>query len=264
MSKRDASLIDSALPVVTEAVPRHKPCVAGIFGRGNVGKSVLGLLLAERALAAARNVIVADIDRTNATLPAFLDGVARPEYAEDEAVSEWLSAMIEDALSTRRSILLDTAGGDDLFLRYAKQFGLGDLLTSQGVEPVAIHVIGPSVDDLSMLRDFEEAGVFAPERTILVLNEGRISDGRPAALAFRTIEEHPVFRAALNRGAVLVRMPKLPCMAKLLNARLTFTQAVSGVVVDGRETFGLMNRQLVKGWRAQMDEQLLPVERWLP
>jgi hypothetical protein len=45
-----------------------------------------------------------------------------------------------------------------------------------------------------------------------VLNEGLVPPGRVARTAFGPIIGHDVFRMVLDRGAVVVRMPRLACM----------------------------------------------------
>ena len=42
------------------------------------------------------------------------------------------------------------------------------------IQPVAVHLIGAGRDDLAYPRDVDEGGAFAPEATILVLNEAHV------------------------------------------------------------------------------------------
>ena len=47
-------------------------------------------ILKERADEAGRPVVIADADRTNATLGAFYEGVERPDHPDEKTVADWL------------------------------------------------------------------------------------------------------------------------------------------------------------------------------
>lgn len=263
MSARDRS---SSVPESTTQAPK----LVVLLGRGRVGKSTLGMWMAERARLEGRSLIIADIDRTVATLPAFFGDVSQPDSGEDDDVSGWLNALFETQIEKRSTILLDTGGGDTLFGRYAKAFGLSQLLESAGVEAVAVHVMGPSRDDLTVLRDCEESGDFAPERVILVRNAAQVQGSRSADAAFKEVVSHKVYRQAVERGAREVLMPRLDNMNRLVAANALFNQAATDnalkvVATNGaRDPFGLFNRRLVWLWLKAMTENFEPVAGWLP
>lgn len=240
------------------------PAFVAAFGRGNSGKSTGLRWLGERALGNGR-VVIGDCDRNNQTLTGFFgDIVERPAYSDDDSVVAWLSGAIDDVVENRLSLLLDMGGGDLVLPRYAGAMQLAGFLEAEGIRPVAMHFIGPAIDDLSTLHEIEQSGAFCPEATILVLNAGLIRDTRSPELAFQAVREQPSLVAAIERGARVVVMPKLGCMQEIDKRRLYFADAQAGKVKPGQDPLGPTARQMVALWRRAMDAAFAPVEQWLP
>jgi hypothetical protein len=246
-----AEVLDRDDPVTTQ-----KPKLVVTHGRGGTGKSTFVRVMVERAQAAGRATVIADADRTNATLPGFFSDVLRPEHPDETTVHDWLDTLINEQASARLTVALDMGGGDQVFKRFARSLELASLLDGAGIMPVALHFIGPDIDDLSYLKDIEESDAFCPTATVLVLNEGLIKDARPPEAAFADVREHPTYRAALKRGAREIVFPKLGCMQEVNARRLSFAAA--------QDQLGLTNRQRVAIWRRQVETALVPVEEWLP
>jgi hypothetical protein len=250
--------------LVTDQDPPAEPNLDGraalivTHGRGGTGKSTFARVMVERAEMGGRPTVVADADRTNATLPGFFEGVLRPEYPDDQTVTEWLDKLINQMADERRVVVLDMGGGDQVFKRFARSLELVDLLTGAKVEPCALHFIGPDLDDLAYLRDIEDGNAFCPPHTALILNEGLIKDGRPREAAFQSVREHPIYWAAVKRGCVEIWFPKLGCMQDINARHLSFTDA------ETSKALGLTNRQRVSVWRRQMEQALQPIASWLP
>jgi hypothetical protein len=133
-----------------------------------------------------------------------------------------------------------------------------------GVEPVGVHFLGCDLDDLAYLRDVEEGNVFAPRRTILVLNEGIVPANRSVAKAFDAIQNHDIYRAAIARGAKPIFMPRLGCMSEVDRRRLMFEDAEAGRVKEGQDKIGPINRQMIAIWRRAMDKAFADVADFLP
>jgi hypothetical protein len=245
---------------VTELPPRgvasNQPKLVVTHGRGGTGKSTFVRMMLERAQERGREVAVADADRTNATLAAFFSDVIRPDHPDDQTVHDWLDDLVNKQAEDRMSIILDMGGGDQVFKRFAKELELAKLMESADIMPVAVHLIGPDIDDLAYLHDVEQSGAFCPSATILVLNEGLIRDARPRDVGFATVREHPIFLTALRRGAREIWFPKLACMAEVNARRLLFAAA--------EQSLGLTNRRRVEIWRREVEKALAPVADWLP
>lgn len=225
-------------------------------GRGGTGKSTFVRVMVERAQEAGRGPAIADADRTNATLASFFKDVIRPDYPDEKTVHDWLDSLINQQAEDQITVVLDMGGGDQVFKRFAKSLELSALLDSAGILPVALHFIGPDIDDLTYLKDIEESGAFCPPQTVLVLNEGLIRDARPMEAAFADVREHATYRAALARGAREIVFPRLGCMQEVNSRRLSFAEA--------QKSLGLTNRQRVAIWRRDVEQALVPVIDWLP
>jgi hypothetical protein len=234
------------------------------LGRGKTGKSTFIRWAAETALERGAEPVIADADRTNATLAAFFENVTRPESPEDEDVRLWLNDFVDRQIDSRFSALLDLGGGDLILKTWARDLELAAFLEHHDVVPVAVHFLGCDLDDLSYLRDIEESARFRPPQTVIVLNEGLVPTGRVVRTAFRPIIEHEVFRQVLNRGAVVVRMPRLACMHEIERRRLPFADAEAGRVKAGQDRIGPVNRQLIAIWRREMASAFANIAQWMP
>jgi hypothetical protein len=241
------------------------PCYLVAFGRGNSGKSTGLRYLGERALAAGRRVLICDCDRNNQTLTAFFgNAVERPDYPDDDSVIAFLNRCADSIASSSLSVVLDMGGGDLVFPRYARSLQLANLLEENGVRPVAMHFVGPALDDLTTLQEIEQSGAFCPDATVIVLNAGLIRDTRTPDAAFKAVRDHETVKAAEARGALVVTMPRLACMHEIDQRRLTFADAQKGRVKPGQEPLGLTMRQMVTIWRRGMESAFTPAEEWLP
>jgi len=226
-------------------------------GRGRTGKSAVLRTLKERAMMAGRDVAVADADRTNATLASFFADVVRPDYTDEAEMSAWLDELCNSQNDTRMTVILDIgASGHGIFLRFASELRLADLLTKVGIVPVSIHCIGPDPDDLNPLGEIQKVEGWCPPQTILLLNEALIKNNRPVDVAFADVRNSPIYQAALKRGAREVLFPRLACMDEINARKLSFEEAETKL--------GLTNRQRVYLWRQAVAKAWEPVADWLP
>ena len=241
-----------------------RPKLVFPLGRGGRGKTWWTRWAVERAQEAGRPVAVADADRTNATLSAYFSGVHVPPGADDADMRDWFAAFCEQLIERRLTAMLDLGGGDLLLKRLAREIGLVSFLESHDVQPVAIHLLGPDRDDLAYLHDLETDQLFAPEATLLVLNEALLPAGRSVKAAFGAVLDNPIFEGAIARGAKSVWMPRLVPAHEVDDRRLTFAAAEASQVKDGQAPIGPWNRQLIANWRRTMEANFAPVAAWLP
>jgi hypothetical protein len=247
-----------------DTVEQETPKLVLTMGRGKTGKSTFIRWAGERAYRSGRSPIIADGDRTNATLAAFFEGVARPPSPDPLEMKDWLGQLIESQIEERFNVLLDLGGGDLVWKEYARDLELVQMCEKYGVEPVGVHFLGCDLDDLAYLRDVEEGNVFAPRRTILVLNEGIVPANQSVAKAFDAIQNHDIYRAAIARGAKPIFMPRLGCMSEVDRRRLMFEDAEAGRVKEGQDKIGPINRQMIAIWRRAMDKAFADVADFLP
>ena len=138
-----------------------------------------------------------------------------------------------------------------------------DLLTvmeDAAIAPVAIYLLSPRVDDLTPLSEMQAAG-FQPQATALVLNEGRVDTSREPVREFALLRRHPVYRAAIERGATEIWMPRLYAAQQIEARRITYRQAADGA---GTPPLGVFDRSRVHRWLAAMDTAFAPIASWMP
>jgi len=85
-TRRDAALLEAEREGEGATASDAAPKLVLALGRGKTGKSTFIRWAAEGALERGAEPVIADADRTNATLAAFFENVARPDSPEDEDV----------------------------------------------------------------------------------------------------------------------------------------------------------------------------------
>ena len=240
-----------------------------LLGPQNSGKSLLGRAVIERAREEGRDPLILDGDRNDAYLASMFteaegagpNRVHRPGYADDATVKAWLDAELSEMEGDGRSRVLDMGGGDLVFPDYAREREIVAMLADArgAIEPVAVHMILPTVSDLAVLERMEAENLFTPIATILALNAGPVGDTRPADVVFRRVRETGAYRAALARGAREIVVPTLGCMDLVDDTGLSFEQAMART-----SPLGLAHRQMVATFRRRLHAELDKVAPWLP
>jgi hypothetical protein len=249
--------------VDTDAVGMGRPKLVVTLGRGRTGKSVFLAWLAE---AVSGRLLVVDADPPvlsdrfpqAETLPAGMDGEDRRVWVEGQ-----IERMIEIAgTPDQADMLLDVGGNDILLKRLGRELKLAEMLAAAGVDPVAVHMIGPDDADLGYLREVEDRGLFCPAMTILVLNKKLVKDGRSHEAAFAPVLQSEIVGKVLARGGRIVSMPSLACMDEIEAKGVTPRQAME----RWRDIkLGLFNLTRVRLWvEDDMPAMRAKVADWLP
>lgn len=265
MSNRDSAALKEA------GVDRSPPKFVVTLGRGKTGKSTMLWWLAESALR-RRRLRILDADPNNNALVDRFPDVEMPPAVDGEDKRVWLerqlSTMMDEADddAKRHDMLLDVGANDLLLKRLGAEVQFVDVLQDAGVEPVAIHLLGPDKEDLTYLKDVEESGFLRPKRTVLVLNTGLISATSSADIAFAPIIESDIFQKVISkeRGGRYVVMPALHCMREMQKAGLNlFSECFPGT--EGGKKLGAFDARRVKRWyEVQMPEMRASIADWLP
>lgn len=237
-----------------------------IIGRGKTGKTTLLRFAAEEAAAAERRVLLVDLDRANATLASYFQGVQRPPAGDEAGVTAWLEKLLTFIMTEKAAALIDLGGGDTTLRRLVSEVpDLVATLETAGVAAVAIYMLGPQPDDLAPLATLEAAG-FQPAATLLVLNEGLIETPVSREEAFARVLRHSAFKAAAGRGAEVVWMPRLLPAGEIEARRVLFGQAERGVVREGRKQtpLGPFDQARVRAWLRAMRAEFAGVGSWMP
>jgi hypothetical protein len=225
------------------------------FGRGRTGKSTTLNWAIGRARAVNRKIIVADGDRSNATLATYYPDASRPRSAEDEDVRVWLTGLLDIMAEERQSLALDLGGGDRTLASFGRDLALVEFCQAVGARPVALHLVGPHLQDLAHIEAMEDSGVFQPENTAVVLNEGLVPPGHTVARAFESLMEQPGLQALVERGARVVRMPRLGCMKDIEEQKAGFFDIPN---------IGPAKGFMLKDWRKNMEKSFSSIAEWLP
>jgi hypothetical protein len=251
----EAAVLDAVAPVAI-----FTPKLVIGFGRGFGGKSTVLSEIAWRAQSQGRGVIVGDFDARSKTLADLFPGAEVPPTEELPDVKAAFTKLLNRMIREKTSAVVDFGGGDRFMLEFGRDLRLVEFCARRGIEPVAIYVLGPEVEDLRHCLSIYEAGYFRPERTILVLNEGVIRDGKTVVGAFEKTTKDPGFQKMLADGAKPLLLTKLPCMDLVKDRRLNFYEASDSGSLDPVEGFMLM--KWLKGLEAK--RQKLGIADWLP
>lgn len=269
-SKGSRNSADASAAPDAGGLPQNKgadapPVLALLFGRGGRGKTALARFLIERAHLHGRAVVVGDADRNNRTLSTYYEGVLSPPSVDDRDVLGWLEQLIDAQIAGRFSAILDFGGGDLVLKRAAREWQLPRILAENGVCLLAIHLLGADPEDLSILAELERDGLIAPERTALILNEALVPPHLSTATAFEeSVRTQPVLRAALERGAQLLVMPRLAPMGEIERRRIGFAAAAEGQTGRDLPPLGPVRSHLTRMWLEQMEAVVTPIAGWLP
>jgi hypothetical protein len=255
-------------PAATAAIDlSERPKVLMTVGAGSAGKTTLLRWITEIILQRDSKAIIAAVDPTNRSLKDYFAGVVEPPSRDPSAVVPWLEKkLLQHIMTAGASAAIDFGGGDTSLLQLiASGADIAATLEQAGVSPVAMYVMSPRVDDLSVLATLEQAG-FQPRATAIVLNEGRADPTRTREEAFAAIMRHSVYKTAIDRGAVPIWMPRLIPAAEIELRRIQFSVARDGLVPEGKKftPLGPFDRSRVRHWLEAMEKNFAPVKSWLP
>jgi hypothetical protein len=237
------------------------------LGRGIHGKSFWIRFVVDELRNAGHPVTVVDGDRNNPSLSNYFQDVIQPVSAADPDVEDCVRSVTEEMMENPQSprIAVMDFGANDLTLkRISRKLGGFDAyLARGGIRGILVHFLGTDPDDLALLRDMED-GVFAPAATVLILNEALLPPYGSTRL-FEPIMQSPIFRAAVNRGALPIFMPRLePEAARLVNHhRRNFIAAATRQRGPDGTCIGPWYSDLIMAWRLTMLENHRPVMEWL-
>ena len=239
-----------------------------VAGRQRVGKTTVANALVQyyRGLGCQFEVWNADQQNRSHSLSSFYPDALMPPSGGMVDGRMWLEERLHEQVRRRSNAVLDPGGGWTSFASLVEEIPLVATLGGEGIGVVALFCVGAERADLDYLEHYAEADLFMPASTMIVTNAGLVLSGQSSASAFKPIREHPVFRAAVGRGAQVAMLPALGCMAKVTDRAITFDQAADGLAKPGQEPLSFLDRARVnRWWRIEMPEffQQFPAD-WLP
>lgn len=238
-------------------VPAGRPKLLLAIGSGHTGKSLLLRWIAERAN--EREGTVLATLAPNRTLKHYFPDAIIPEGNSTSSGAQFLEGFLDVVAENGMNAVLDFPGDDTALLHLLDQ-GLDPvgMLGEVGVEVVALYTLSPRVEDLTAMAQLTARG-FTPRATALILNKGLTADPTvPPEPEFDQVIEHSAFRAAVERDAATVWMPRLYAAKAIEDRRLLFGQARSG------PDLGPSDRSRTHHWLAAMEKAFAGIHSWLP
>ena len=239
-----------------------------LVGPNGSGKTALARWMGWNLANDDRVASMAALDPQNRSLATWFQDVMQPDTNDGVQTARWLSDYLDYLMAQKASAILDFGGGDTALAKMVHEVpDLCAVMTAAGVAPVACYMIGPRVEDLASLDALEQAG-FQPPATMIVLNEGRVDSSLSRDEAFARVFRHSAFTRVVDRGAVVLWMPRLEpeVAAEIEGKRLTFGQARDGQVPPGAKfgPIGGFKRSMVRRWLEAMEHEFGPVASWMP
>lgn len=228
----------------------RRPLLIIAVGRQRVGKTTVLNATIQFLRAHGAEVDVWNGDRQNQSynLAMFHPDTIEPPSSDAGDVRTWLEERMQSLVERRRDAILDIGGGDTPLNRLMEEVPIVEMLEEAGVRVVVVHVVGPEKADLDYLGHLSTSKLLAPEATLIVLNQGLVTAGRNVTSAFEPIRAAATIRQALFDGAAVAPFPLLSCMGAVVEAGLTFGEAMSPAPVPGKQALSMFDRTRVKLW----------------
>ena len=242
------------------------PKIVFAIGLGGSGKTTFMRWATGEVLARGSKARLVAIDPENRELRDYYEGVLEPPTHDPAGIAQWLKTLLDVSMKEKASALVDTGGGDSAVGSLIERTDdMVKMMQDAGVEPVAIYPLSSRISDLAPLTTMEAAG-FKPRATLIILNEGRADPTVPREQSFRRIMQHSAYRAAIDRGAIQLWMPRLFVAKEIEDRRITFKEARDGIVPEGRKVvpLGVFDRSSVHKWLNLMATEFAPIASWLP
>ena len=241
------------------------------LGRGRTGGSTVLDLLVQRARAAGRPVMVGDGDRRNPSLAALYPpgtpgGATQPRSDEMADGKEWVTSSVGEAVQARSSLVLDMGAGDKTMQDYARDLDILKFCASVGMQTLGLFFSGLDMEDFEHVVSIWKAGYFRPKRSIMILNEHLVPQGRTPHGSFDAITSSAEFLEMSDAGVELIMLPRLPCLHVMRRAGLGFMDAASGRCARDGAPFDPVRQFMVKQWLEKFEAQIAEAGAagWLP
>ena len=218
--------------------------------KGGVGKSTVTRLLAQEFIDRELPFAGLDGDQSHGDLLRFYADYTQPVDLQDSASTD---RVLLAAMEANQKVLVDLPAQSARALkRWVDENDVLELARSLEIPVVVWHVMDDSRNSADLLNRFlDDYARDDGASFVVVKNRGRGSD-------FSLFEKSGEQEAAEARGAKVIELPALDkhVMNRIDWLNLSFWAA--GNLTEG-ECLGLLERQRVKVWRKQWQQQLEPI-----
>jgi hypothetical protein len=239
-----------------------------LIGRGNTGKTLFARYVASRLLEQKiGRFILAALDPGPRLLAEFRVQVMTPPSTDPAETTAWLRTLFALVMKHRAPGAADMGGGDtslNTVIRAAPT--LAQEMCEAGVALIPAYFFA-APDDPAIIEAHAATG-FRPDAMALVLNLNNVD----SAGGFDAVRAHPAYKAALDRGAVEIVIPRLEPLKlsqRIETRRFHFHEARDGIVPEGSGAPPIENgleRAAIREWLEIMARELAAIEAagWLP
>jgi hypothetical protein len=242
-----------------------KPKLVCVAGLGQVGKSMVCRILAERSLEREGAALVS-VDPSNRELARFFTGVLQPKSRDRDSIDAYLDRFVEGLRQSPGNAIIDFGGGDTALAGLVRRLpDLEQRLADAGISTVMLYPLSGRQADLTPLNDLSRMG-FRPKATALILNHIHWKRTESHQQAFRLTTAHPVYKAAIDAGAVPIWLPFLSSAALVRDREILFADAIAGRMPPDKQglPLGMAQSADVEAWWRETVNAFAPIDRWLP
>jgi len=227
-----------------------RPLLWVATGRQRVGKTALLNAAVQYFRAAGSEIAVWNADEQNRThsLSTFFPDAEVPPSGGLADTRAWIEERLAHQAAGGYHAVLDAGGGFTGFSSLLDDVPVVEALGAQGVNVVGLFVVGPEQADLDYLQHFADSGKFLPKASAIVFNGGLVLSGRSPNAAFAPVIASKAVQQGVVRGARVVQMPALTCMAAVTDRGLTFADAAEGRVKPGQAPMSMFDPIRVREW----------------
>lgn len=219
----------------------HKQIHLILNGKGGVGKSFFATNLIQYLKDHQVEHVAIDTDNENSTLKRFHPDARFLNIGQPRQLDE-----LFDALEQSPLVVVDCrAASTDIFLSYFAELEVFDILASLGASLTVISPVNHDLDSVEQVKTLAQSFQHRC-RYVIVRNQAHS-------------EQFSIYDASKTRTRLLdelrateITMPKLYdwLVAKLNQLNVPISQAIQ------HSSFSLLDRQRLKNWQRQFEEQI--------
>jgi len=232
------------------------------YARGKSGKSKISRLLVECAMLAGMPMRYSDADPSNAGLKEIYRDAISPASVNPQDLIAHTRTEVEEFVDGGASCLIDYGAGNPTFEACLQEIDLSRFIKEHGKRLLLFCLLGPTRGDLSYIDEFLRHPSLTAADVVLCCNEGLTERGREIQ-AFEPCLESPQVRAAIGRGARLIRLPRLHPAERIEALGLTYLDAALRRPNRAGQSLGALDAGITAQWLRQLPHAFAPIRDWM-